>query len=227
MLMVGGAGVAWAQREKTGGPLRDAVLDQVERDMKQAVGLLARSRSGESLRRLASSFRILAAHGAALQIDQRVKTALRTAVAREGRDALLWRPQDHQMLEAEARRLGLEGTQMLPLPIVPPLDPAQRRRALDELLANGVTRRWQELAAALDTASSVLDRRAAAERQGLAFVSQNAEQCQVVEDQMFYLNAEAVFWCGPWFTSWFPYGCGYTSAALLGVMFTYWYLGCV
>jgi hypothetical protein len=49
--------------------------------------------------------------------------------------------------------------------------------------------------------------------------------CQMLQQELSYLNAMMIFWCGPWFL-WAPEPCGLTSSAYLGVQAVAWYHHC-
>ena len=227
LLAGAGAEVAWAQRGRAAAPLRDPLLDQLQADMQRAVRAFSRSKSGEHARSLSSSLRLLAAWGTSSQLDARVKETLRRVIARDGRDSLLWRNVDPDKFRADARGLGFDGASIAPLPALPAVDYGTRERVLNDMLANGVTGRWRRLADTLDAAAGVLDQRAASVRGGVTLAAQyDPTVCAAISQQMFWLNVELAFWCAPWFY-WFPYGCLYTTSALLGVSISYWYFGCL
>jgi hypothetical protein len=220
--LLAGAGkdVAWAQNGRAAAPLQDPVLDQLQLDVKRAVKALSKSRSGEHARRLSSSLRLLAAWGASAQLDARVKDTLRGAIARDGRDAVLWRNVDAVKFRADARDLGFDGSSLAPLPTLPAVDYRTREIVLNDILENGVTARWRKAADTLDAAGTALDLRTASTRGAVTLAAQlDPEICAVISQQMFWLNVEMAFWCAPWFW-WFPYGCLYTSSAFLGIAIT-------
>ena len=161
LLAGGSATLAFAQRQNGATRVQDSVFDQLLTDMKGAVRSLSQAGSGEHTRRLASSLRVFAAWGASTQFDSRVKETLRDVVRREGRDALLRRNLDAAMFKAEAREFGFDGTSAAPLPVPAPVDLATRRWIVDDLLANGVTPRWQAVAATLDDAAPIWERHVA------------------------------------------------------------------
>jgi len=151
---------------------------------------------------------------------------LRDVVRREGRDALLRRNLDAAMFKAEAREFGFDGTSAVPLPVPAPVDFATRQWIVDDLLANGVTPRWQAVAATLDDAARALDRIASARSAGVTLVAQvDPSVCRMIQQEMSYLNIQMVFWCAPWFY-WAPEPCGMATSAYLGVYAVGWWYGC-
>jgi hypothetical protein len=226
LLAGAGATVAWAQRG-TAPRTRDPILDQLLAEMKGTVRAFSKSQSGEHARRLSSSLRLLAAWGASSQIDTDVKQALRGAIAREGRDAILWHRPDAAAFRAEARDLGFDDSSVVPVPALPAPDAATRQRVLDDMLAHGVTAHWRKAADALDAAAAALDRRASLQRGAATLAGQtDPATCTQIAQTLALLNAEMIFWCGPWFVVWFVEGCGLATAAWLGVYVANWWMGC-
>jgi hypothetical protein len=222
-----GAGARFAMAPQDAAtPLRSPVLDQLLLEMKSTVKAFSASPSGEHARRLASSLRVLATWAAASNMDARVKQSLRDAIARDGRDAILWRELDPVAFRAEAREFGFDDRSPVRVPALPAPDYATRRRVLDDMLANGVTARWRALASTLDSAATALDRRASLGHERARLVAQtDPAVCTQIAQSLALLGAEIVFWCGPWFW-WFPQGCGLTSAAFLGVYAANLWMGC-
>jgi hypothetical protein len=223
---VGGRELAFAQRQSGPASATDPVAIQLIADMKRAVRGLSREPSGEHARRLASSLRLLAAWGASNRFDTRVKETLRGVVAREGRDALVRRDVDPAMFNAEARAFGFDGTSVVPLPVLPPVDDATRQRVVDDLLANGVTAHWRSLADTLETAAKSLDRVASRRSGGIALVAQPGPSfCWQIQQEMYYLSVQMAFWCAPWFY-WAPEPCGMVTSAYLGAAAVAWWYSC-
>ena len=224
-MLGGGVPGALAQRAQPGARRRDPILAQITAEMKAAVRAASRSGSGEHPRRLAASLRMLAAWGAANDIDDAVRNALGDAVARQGRDAVLRREMDEQMFAAEAREFGVDLTKVPPFR---PVDAATREKVFNELLTTGATARWRDLADLLDRAAAGLDTRAAAQQRGVVLASAaqaDPAACASMWQQMYYLQLEMAFWCAPWFY-WLPEPCAYVTGAYLGVAFAYWWAGC-
>lgn len=112
----------------------DLVHDELIRQLKEGVRALRGARPGEAARTAAGTLRLLAAHYQATGVDDQVKTRLRAAVAREGRDAVLRWEADAAMFAAEARNFGVT----VPLPR-DAFNLAERERALDGMLKRGST----------------------------------------------------------------------------------------
>jgi hypothetical protein len=82
---------------------QDLVHDELIRQLKAGVRGLQGARPGEAARSVAATLRLLAAHYRATGVDEQFKTALRKAIARDGRDAVLRRDMAPAMFAAEAR----------------------------------------------------------------------------------------------------------------------------
>jgi hypothetical protein len=135
---------------------RDLVHDELVRQMKAGVRALRGPRPGEGARALSSTLRVLAVHFQTKGVDEDLKTRLRAAIARDGRDALLQHDPDAAMLAAEARDWGVD----VPLPR-DPFDPAARDRALREMLDSGATPALLTAAEQLARLAPQLDRQPA------------------------------------------------------------------
>lgn len=229
--LLAGAGVdlAYAQRAPALPAGRNPLLEQVRRDMRSAVAMVSRAKSGEAGRRLASSLRVLAAWGQSTDLDARVRQTMRTATARHGRDQVLWRPVSQEMFRAEARAMGFDGAAVMPLPVLRSGDVALRRRVMNDLTADGITARWTALAGQLEALAATFDQQAARQRDGGLLVAAQTGatvQCQHLSQSLFYLEVQMAFWCAPWF-AWFPEGCALLVGAVLGASAMYWWNGCV
>ena len=143
------AGVALAAADR-----QDLVHEELIRQMKDGVRALRGSRPGEAARSVAATLRVLAAHYQSADVDAQVKARLRTAIAREGRDAVLRWEADAAMRAAEAREFGAAD---LALPREP-FNLAERERALEVLLAHGATPALLAAAAELTRLAPQLDR---------------------------------------------------------------------
>lgn len=226
LLAGGGATLAFAQRRNGAPKTKDPVFDQLLADMKGSVRNLSKASSGEHTRRLASSLRLLAAWGASQQYDARVKDTIRSVIAREGRQALLRRNVDRAMFRAEASDLGIDVRSNVPLPEPAVVDDATRQKIVDDLLTNGVTARWRQVADTLDAAATALDRRAAMQAGGATLVVQTDPSiCRMIGQELYYLNLQMAFWCAPWFF-WAMEPCAMATSAYLGVSAVGWWYGC-
>ena len=133
---------------------QDLVHEELIRQMKDGVRALRGSKPGEVARSVAATLRVLAAHYQSADVDAQVKARLRTAIAREGRDAVLRWEADAAMRAAEAREFGVAD---LALPREP-FNLAERARALEVLLAHGATPALLAAAAELTRLAPQLDR---------------------------------------------------------------------
>jgi hypothetical protein len=143
------AGVALAA---AGG--QDLVHEELIRQMKDGVRALRGAKPGEAARGVAATLRVLAAHYQSADVDAQLKVRLRTAIARDGRDAVLRWEADAAMRAAEAREFGVAD---LSLPREP-FNLAERERALEGLLAHGATPALLAAAAELTRLAPQLDR---------------------------------------------------------------------
>jgi hypothetical protein len=228
LLAGGGASLAWAQRQGSAGAVHDPVVIHIVGDMKRAVRSLSKAPSGEQARRLASSLRLLSTWGGSRQVDARVKETLRGVIARDGRQGLLRREIDPSLFRAEARALGFDGTSAVPLPALPSIDYTTKQMILDDLLANGVTARWKAVADTLEAAAASLDRLAAMQSRGMTLAAQQPTDpsiCRMINQELYYLNLQIIFWCAPWFW-WVPEPCGLATSAYLGVAAVAWWYSC-
>jgi hypothetical protein len=132
---------------------QDLVHEELIRQLKEGVRGLQGARPGEAARSIAATLRLLAANYQANGADEEFKTALRKAIARDGRDAVLRWEMDGAMLAAEARNFGVT----VPLPR-DAFDMAERERALDGMLKNGGTPALLAAAAEMSRRASLLDR---------------------------------------------------------------------
>jgi hypothetical protein len=191
--VVGSAGAAgWFGRESVvvAQPLRDAMDDELRRQLKEGIRAIGGSAPGEALRRFAGSLRLYALHHQARGLDQQLQRAIRTAIARAGRESLLQQPVDSSMLRAELKPFGLT-------PIEPDtFDYEARVRTLDSLLKSGVTPHFVAVAAALERFSGPVEQLAGRVRP----VARQPEAiiCDNFRSIMSGLQAAMVFACSPW-----------------------------
>jgi hypothetical protein len=133
---------------------QDLVHDELIRQLKDGVRGLRGARPGEAARNVAGTLRVLAAHYQANGVDTQLKTQLGTAIARDGRDAVLRWEANPAMRAAEARDFGVAD---VPLPREP-FNLAERERALQAMLAHGATPALLAAAAELTRLAPQLDR---------------------------------------------------------------------
>jgi hypothetical protein len=179
-----------------GGPSRDAVIEQLLRQLAAAHNRAhARGISGEDGRDAAAALRVLSVYSVQSGLDATVKRAVSDAVRRRGRESLLYAPLDLPAMRDELRRLGVT-TDAIDMRRVAPPDDATRTRALDGLIRNGITRRFTILAESLDRSAAAIDQRV-----GPAVVIRRAQysyggDCSTISDQISYLEAETGIICG-------------------------------
>jgi hypothetical protein len=133
---------------------QDLVHDELIKQLKDGVRGLRGARPGEAARNVAGTLRVLAAHYQANGVDTQLKTQLGTAIARDGRDAVLRWEANPAMRAAEARDFGVAD---VPLPREP-FNLAERERALQAMLAHGATPALLAAAAELTRLAPQLDR---------------------------------------------------------------------
>ena len=149
---VAGPNLIAAQRGSGGANAGRTALDvELHRQLRESVKGLQGVRRGEAARRLAATLRLIAADFTAKGLDAQFKTQLRVAIQREGEDSLLLKDIDGTTFAAEMKQLGLAK--------LPPRagDYAARRRALRDILSNGVTPGIAALADHLDLLSEDFD----------------------------------------------------------------------
>jgi hypothetical protein len=193
---------------------RDVVLGEIVRQLETAVHQLRDRANGESARRIGSSLHLLAAWGKERKIDDQVRQALRTAVRREGRAAILAKPFD------AVEELRVRGYKLPPGAIARATQ-ADYSKALDDLLANGVTRHWTELARKLEAGSVALDRRIGLVR----LQDEEEDRCAEMKYMEVLLESTVFFFCVLMsFVFW--EACLIVSAELLAWKWYMWLRGC-
>ena len=197
-----GAPVAAAGRE-------DLVHDELIRQMRDGVRALRGARPGEAARRVAATLRVLAAHYQAGGVDAQLKARLRTAIAREGRDAVLRWEADARMREAEARELGLADVPLAREPFNLP----ERERALEAMLARGATPALLAAAAELTRLAPELD------RMGTTPIARR--QCSGAQGMAYTLEFVALTSC-----LLNPILCAGFGGAYFGLKLSLYYFGC-
>jgi hypothetical protein len=178
-------------------PGEDPMLAEILRQLRQAARAVQAAPDGAAIRQMAWSTRMAAAWGRANGLDDRVRAALHERLsAADGRDAMLHRQVDFR---ADARRRGEEP----PPALVARATRIDRARALDELLANGVTRRFDALAATMDHAAARLDRQS----DPVLRVALGQDDCSLAQDFLVFLECmlqffEAIGDNEMWFIVW-------------------------
>jgi hypothetical protein len=147
-----------AQQHDLHGPT-DFVQQELRRQLYQHTQQLYRRGRAEDARALAATLRVAAAHGKGKQIDAEVQRALRRAIAKQGRQAILLQlDQIPPALQAESKALGVE------IPAQVPLSVPEREAALEHLLKYGVTPQWEQAASMLETAAAAFEGRGPVQR---------------------------------------------------------------
>jgi hypothetical protein len=196
----------------------DPVLEEITRQLERAAMQMQAAPRSETARQLAAATRMWAAWAAANQFDDSIRSGLRAAIARDGRDAVLAREFD---FSAEAKLRGFK----LP-PNTPSVSRAARSQVLDEMLRSGVSGGLRRLASVWEAAAPVIDRRFGAFAP-VAARQQNVE-CESANAALIYAKTMAFFLCLPPAIV-EPAGpgiCGIAVASILGLEWYIWYLGC-
>jgi hypothetical protein len=180
-----------------GGSPRDAVVEHL---LAQLVAThnraTTRGVSGEDGRTAAATLRTLEIYAAQTGLDTQVRSGVRQLVARRGREAVLWADADTAAMRDELRRLGLvSGTIEFGRFGAP--DDATRRRVLERLSRDGVSRRFAELASQLQQVATQIDRRGGPWAAPFRPVQESyGGNCSWMADQMYYLEVEVAIACG-------------------------------
>ena len=192
---------------------QDLVHDELVRQLTNGVRALRGAAPGEAARSVAATLRLLAAHYQANGVDAEVRKSLRAAMARDGRDAVLRWEADAAMRAAEARRFGVAD---VPLPR-DPFNLPDRERALEAMLARGVTPALLSAAADLDRLSRRLD------RMGTTRVArrQSESDCETAQGWAFALEFVALTACVI-----NPILCAGFSGAYFGYKVALYFAGC-
>jgi len=188
---------------------QDLVHDELIRQLKVGVHALRRERPGEAARSVAATLRLLAAHYQANGVDAAVKTRLRAAMTRDGRDAVLRWEADAAMRGAEAREYGVAD---LALPREP-FNLPERERALEAMLARGVTPALLAAAAELTRLAPQLDR--------ASVTPVAARQCSSATGMVLSIEYIALASC-----LLNPILCAGFTGAYFGLKVSMWYFGC-
>lgn len=136
----------------------DPVLEHIARQLAVLHNGMRRDPRGEHLRGFAAQLRTMSVYGRQAGIDERLRSALRTLIDRDGRDAVLYAKQDRNHLLDELRRYGAQPDERL-IGADSDLDYGRRSTTLDALLDGGVSARLQQVALLLERAAPEFDRR--------------------------------------------------------------------
>ena len=197
-------------------PPNDRVLEEILRQFEGAVFALQSQPSGESARRIAGSLRMLASWGTDRRVDDEVRRHLRDAIRREGRAAIVARPFD------AIEELKLRGYKVPPGAIAR-ATATDHAAALDNLLANGITKQWTLLAKKFEAGAAALDKR-------IGFASyqdddEEEENCEGMEYMELLLQSTVFFFCVV-MAGLLWEACVIVSLELLGWQAYMWWEGC-
>lgn len=188
----------------------DPVSAETMRQFKEAIRALTRSGKGEHARRAASALRVMAVNGKARNLDADFRHAVKREVTTYGRDNVLMRPFDHGQFAATAREFGIA-----PAPEVRATTLAERRQALDALLAGGITAHIERAAEFFEAAGARLDARGPVRR-----VQTKDEWIKICRDlQTLISTSEAAMIVACLLGG--PFACAYFSGYYLGVKLYY------
>jgi hypothetical protein len=153
----GAGGAAGSTHQHPAGAV-DPVYEHLFHEMAAVHNRMRQEVRGEDVRALAAQLRMLAVYGRTQDHDVRIKAGLRHVIDRDGRHTLLTREPDLQALQTEIEpyRLRLDSRWRT---FFGPSDPRRRSAVLDRVLTEGVTPRWERLAALLEQAAPQIDRR--------------------------------------------------------------------
>ena len=209
----------FAQQGSIGLPVAqgDPVLEEIARQLERAARQLQSGPGGQAARQLAGATRMWAAWARANQLDDAVRSKLRAAIAREGRDAFLAREFDSR---AEARSRGFK----MP-PNTSDLSRADRSKVLDEILRSGVSDGIGRLASLWESAAPTIDRRFGAVA---PIAARQIPECVSAHGALIYAKTIAFALClTPAVAE--PAGpalCTAAGASVLALEWYIWYMGC-
>jgi hypothetical protein len=189
----------------------DPVSAEALRQFKAAIQGLVKSAKGEHARQAAAALRVLATNGKARKLDDEFRRAVTRELKTYGRDNVLLRPFDREQFAATAREFGVD-----PAPeLSTTMTLADRRRALDGLLAAGVTVHMERSAELFASMGATLDARGPVQR-----VQTKDDQIRMCRDLQTYINtAEGFMIIACLFGG--PIACAYFSGAYLGAKIYY------
>lgn len=154
---IGAAGTAGGTHVHPAGPV-DPVYEHLFHAMAAVHNRMRRDVRGEDLRALAAQLRMLAVYGRRQDIDARIKADLHHVIDRDGRHTLLTREPDLDALQTELDPYGLRLDNRWRT-FFGASDLRRRSAVLDRTLMEGVTPRWERIAALLEQAAPQIDRR--------------------------------------------------------------------
>jgi hypothetical protein len=187
----GGVLLRTAAKAKPSRRPADPVLRELLKQSHRATRALVKgTRRAEAARQHALVLRTLAAHGAAIGLNDLVAREIRARFAAEGRTPLLTAPGPD--LQALAARLASEGFDVGNVSHVRtiPTDPSTRSQAVAMLLAGRTTEAFQGLADEFDTLADRLDQ--------TGLVANRRQDCGGVQFLINLLQIHAAIFCTPY-----------------------------
>lgn len=195
----------------------DPVMEEITRTLEQAARALQAGPRGEVARQIAAANRMWAAWARANRLDDTLRSKLRAAIAREGRDAFLARGFDFR---AEATLRGFK----LP-PSAAEVSRADRSKVVDEILRTGVSDRLGRLADVWEAAAPTIDRRFGA---AAPIAARQIPECVSANGALIFAKTVAFALCAPPMVL-EPAGpalCASAGASIVALEWYLWYLGC-
>ena len=189
----------------------DPVSAEALRQFKAAIRGLTKSGKGEHGRQAAAALRVMAANGKARNLDAEFRRAARRELKTYGRDNVLLRPFDREQFAATAREFGVDP----PPEISTSGTLAERQKALDALLAAGLTPHMDRAADLFEAMAAQIDARGPVLR-----VQTKEQQIQICKDlQTFISTAEGFMVVACLLFS--TIACAYYSGVYLGAKIYY------
>jgi hypothetical protein len=143
------------------GAVADPVMEHIAREMAKIHNAMRTNPRGEHARAFAVQLRTMAVYGRQIDLDAKVRSAIRSRIDAEGRDAVLYTdPPDAAQMVKDLKRYGADAdVRVLERPVY--VDYARRNSVLDGLLRSGMTDAWERAAGTFDRIGLAIDRRAA------------------------------------------------------------------
>ena len=159
----------------------DPVMGELQKQLTETMIAIRKGvgRPGEHARNIAANIRLLTAHGFAAAADVR----LRQLVTQEGRDALLARQLNPEMVAAELKVIGVTRVPTFSATYT------DHARMLDATVTNGVAATLSALSAGFDRIAPVLDRHTST---SVVAVRQDVDDCW--EWLVFLTGLESLSW---------------------------------
>jgi hypothetical protein len=219
--LLAGAGTAALAQSAHGLPhvqVGNGPMDQeLQRQIREAVLGMRGPNPAEAARRVATTLRMAAAHYAAHKVDEDVTRSLQAMVRREGPDAFFTRVLSHRgSFAAEVREYGF--TTLPPMPT----DKTAQRKAVDQMLREGITPLMRAVADEFDRIGSAIDARPSV---ALAAARRAAYPCpdtSAYQDAVEIIAMASCLWnilaCAMFGGAW--------AGMTIAIHITEWYSGC-